>query len=294
MLEAVGQLIQLMRPKQYIKNVAIFIGAGASGLLFQSKNIFTLALAVLSFSLLSSAVYILNDLRDVESDRLHPKKKFRALASGLVSPNSAKLLLVLLLLVSFTQSLFTSREIFLCLITYFALNVFYSLGGKNIVVLELLIVASGFVLRGLVGIYAVGAAPSMWFNLLAMFASLLLVSGKRLAEKNNLGVQSYRASVLKYNLEFLVSIKTVSITGLLMTYFLMVESKIQNVESSYYSLIMQLSLLPYIYCVLALSYFMASSDIEEPHTIFIKFKPLFVGGTLWFILYGFALYGFHA
>jgi decaprenyl-phosphate phosphoribosyltransferase len=291
MRQATAQLFKLMRPKQYLKNVAIFIGAGASGLLARSENLVNLFFAVCAFSALSSAVYILNDLQDLEFDRQHPRKKFRVLASGLVSQNSARFLMVLLLIVAFFNSFFTPPEIFYCLFTYFVLNVFYSLGGKNIVVLELLIVASGFVLRGLVGVYAVGADPSMWFNLLAMFASLLLVSGKRLAEKNNKEVEINRVTVQQYTLEFLVSIRTVSVAGLLMTYFLMVENKIQVTDIPHYSVVMQLSLLPYIYCVLSLSYFMSRSDLEEPDTILVEFRPLIVGGLLWMILYGFALYG---
>jgi decaprenyl-phosphate phosphoribosyltransferase len=233
----------------------------------------------------------LNDLQDLEFDRQHPRKKSRALASGSVSRNSARFLMVLLLIVAFLIAFFTPLEILYCLLTYFCLNVFYSLGGKNVVVLELLIVASGFVLRGLVGVYAVGADPSMWFNLLAMFASLLLVSGKRLAEKNNEKIEINRVTVQQYTLEFLVSIRTVSVAGLLMTYFLMVENKIQDTDIPQYSVVMQLSLLPYIYCVLALSYFMSRSDLEEPDTILVKFKPLMVGGLLWLTLYGFAIYG---
>jgi decaprenyl-phosphate phosphoribosyltransferase len=291
MRQVTAQLFQLMRPRQYLKNVAIFIGAGASGRLAQTENLVNLFFALCAFSALSSAVYILNDLQDLEFDRQHPRKKFRVLASGSVSQNSARFLMVLLLIVAFLNTFFTPPEIFYCLLTYFVLNVFYSLGGKNIVVLELLIVASGFVLRGLVGVYAVGADPSMWFNLLAMFASLLLVSGKRLAEKNNKEVEINRVTVQQYTQEFLVSIRTVSVAGLLMTYFLMVENKIQDIDIPEYSVMMQLSLLPFIYCVLALNYFMSRSDLEEPDTILAEFKPLIAGGLLWLILYGFAIYG---
>ena len=291
MRQATVQLFQLMRPKQYLKNIAIVIGAGASGLLAQTENLINLFFAVCAFSALSSAVYILNDLQDLEFDRQHPRKKSRALASGSVSQNSARFLMVLLLIAAFFIAFFTPLQILYCLLTYLFLNIFYSLGGKNVVVLELLIVASGFVLRGLVGVYAVGAVPSMWFNLLAMFASLLLVSGKRLAEKNNEEVEINRVTVQQYTLEFLVSIRTVSVAGLLMTYFLMVENKIQGTDVPQYSVVMQLSLLPYIYCVLALSYFMSRSDLEEPDTILVKFKPLMVGGLLWLVLYGFAIYG---
>lgn len=294
MSKTLGHLFKLLRPRQYLKNVAIVIGAGASGLIFEGKNIQNLFLGILSFSILSSAIYVLNDLKDIGSDRQHPSKSSRPLASGSVTVNSGRWLFVSLLFLSLLTFVFNTRNVSICLLVYFSINIFYSLGGKNIVVLELLLVASGFVLRGLVGVYCVGAEPSMWFNLLAMFASLFLISGKRLAEKNNLalGTEQVRPSVKKYSREYLMSIRTVSVSGLLMTYFLMIEDKTQNLVASSYSLLMQFSLLPFIYCVLSMSYFTSISDIEEPHTIILQFKPLFIGGLIWLTLYGFAIYGF--
>jgi decaprenyl-phosphate phosphoribosyltransferase len=282
-----------MRPEQYVKGVAILIGAAASGLLFKPGNPSSLALTFVVFSLTSSAVYILNDLRDIEADRMHPRKMYRPLASGQVSKLSGLILSFSLLFVSVGFGSILRDGVKICLVTYVLINVFYSLGGKNLVVLELLIVASGFVLRGLAGVYSVGAEPSMWFNLLALFASLLLVSGKRLAEKNNsaLGISSTRLSVQRYSAEYLISLRTVSISGLLMTYFLMIESKIQGVDAQVYAYWLQASLLPFIFCVLSLGYFLSDSDMEEPHTLLLKYKSLFFGGLTWVVLYGYAIYG---
>jgi decaprenyl-phosphate phosphoribosyltransferase len=293
MLLRILPLLRLMRPEQYVKGVAIIVGAAASGLMFEPGNQQRLLLAIVSFSLCSSLVYIVNDLQDVATDRMHPKKKFRPLASGKVSKSTALTMCLILLTLTALLATRLDLKIQYCLLIYIIINIFYSFIGKHLVVLELLIVASGFVLRGLVGVYSVGAEPSMWFNLLAMFASLLLVSGKRLAEKNNANIRTSdtRSSVQQYSLEYLTSLRTVSISGLLMTYFLMIENKIQLSNAPNYSFILQVSLLPYIFCVLALGFFLSGSDLEEPHSIFFKFKPLLIGAIVWACTYGYAIYG---
>jgi decaprenyl-phosphate phosphoribosyltransferase len=286
-------LVKLMRPEQWIKGVAILIGAAASGLLFENGNILSLFLTFLVFSLCSSAVYIMNDFRDIVADQKHPKKKYRPMACGAVSKISGLMLCGLLIILSTLVGAGLDQSIKLCILVYVLMNVFYSFVGKHLVVLELLIVASGFILRGLAGVYSVGAEPSMWFNLLAMFASLLLVSGKRLAEKNISSFKNLaaRSTVQRYSFEYLTSLRTVSISGLLMTYFLMVESKVQINNESIYTFWLQVSLIPYIYCVLSLALFLSESDLEEPHTVLFRFKPLFFGGVIWATIYAYAIYG---
>ena len=154
------------------------------------------------FCFISSAVYVLNDIRDVEKDRLHSKKKNRPIASGRVSVGSAYLLLVICLIFSLAVSIAAFNvESTVCLVIYFALNVGYSMGLKNYPIVDVVILASGFVIRVIFGGFLIGIPISKWLYLVVVTGSLYMGLGKR---RNEYKQQSNTREVLKfYNESFL-------------------------------------------------------------------------------------------
>ena len=193
-----------MRPKHYLKNVLIFLPLLFSGLLFDGDSIIRTGLAFIAFSFVASAVYIINDLKDRELDRLHPKKKYRPIASGDVSPATAiaSVITLLVLAVGF-QYLANFSVIGLGLLAFYLLiNVFYSFGLKNIPIVDVSILSLGFVVRVFYGGDAVGVEVSNWLYLAVLAFSFYLSLGKRRNEIKGHGASTRKVNRF-YSQEFL-------------------------------------------------------------------------------------------
>ena len=175
-------LLKLLRPHQYIKNTFVL-----AGVLFSRQwDIYTLlqaAWAFCAFSLSASAVYILNDLSDIEADRAHPKKRYRPLPSGKVSITVARKLAIILFLATFIPTLLLKDWILVSImLTYIVMNIAYSLCLKHIVLLDVFVISMGFMLRLLAGTWGIGIAPSEWLLLCGMMLTLFLGFCKRTSE----------------------------------------------------------------------------------------------------------------
>ena len=175
-------LLKLLRPHQYIKNTFVL-----AGVLFSRQwDIYTLlqaAWAFCAFSLSASAVYILNDLSDIEADRAHPKKRYRPLPSGKVSITTARKLAIILFLAAFIPTfLFNDWILVSILLAYIVMNIAYSLRLKHIVLLDVFVISMGFMLRLLAGTWGIGIAPSEWLLLCGMMLTLFLGFCKRTSE----------------------------------------------------------------------------------------------------------------
>ena len=182
MMKKIKYLLKLLRPHQYIKNTFVL-----AGVLFSRQwDIYTLlqaAWAFCAFSLSASAVYILNDLSDIEADRAHPKKRYRPLPSGKVSITAARKLAIILFLVTFIPTLLLKDWILVSiLLTYIVMNIAYSLCLKHIVLLDVFVISMGFMLRLLAGTWGIGIAPSEWLLLCGMMLTLFLGFCKRTSE----------------------------------------------------------------------------------------------------------------
>ncbi len=201
------QLAKLARPSHWIKNVLIFAAvffarkAGDPVFLGDTLQMFV------AFSLGASAIYVLNDLHDVEQDRLHPVKKNRPIASGHVREKVAWVFFVTLAFVSGVLAYNLSEGAFLTLFFYLIVNMFYSFGLKHIPVVELVLVPVSYVLRVLAGAVVVGVPLSSWIILCTFFGSLFIISGKRMAEFR----RDVRRRVLdSYTKDFLNALVTLS------------------------------------------------------------------------------------
>lgn len=196
--------IKMMRPKHYIKNFLIFLPLLFSGQIFNTEKLFTAILGFICFSFIASTIYIINDIKDKDKDAKHNKKSKRPIASGQISVRNAWITAIVLIIISIIISIvgkFSYVSISL-LILYFVLNICYSFGAKNIPIVDICILVSGFFLRLLLGASLVNISVSNWLYLTVISISFYLGLGKRRNEmmKN----KSNTRNVLKYyNKDFL-------------------------------------------------------------------------------------------
>lgn len=198
----IKQYIKLLRVKHYIKNLLVFVPLFFSGKLYDMERLKYGFFGFIVFSLISSAVYILNDYKDIEKDRKHPVKKDRPLASGYISKRVG-LFIMLLCIISAVAVCILINDVpsAICVATYFVLNIGYSLGLKNIPIIDVAILASGFVLRVFFGGFVTHIEISEWLYLVVITGSLYMGLGKR---RNELKRQTDTRDVLKkYNMPFL-------------------------------------------------------------------------------------------
>lgn len=177
----------LLRPRQWTKNLLLFAALVFARKLFEPQALLSAVLAFVSFCMVSSSGYALNDVLDVERDRMHPGKRLRPVASGALSPTAALATSVVLGVSGLTLAFTVQPWFGASALLYVALSQFYSIAGKNIVVLDILLVASGFVIRALGGAVAIEVPASSWFVACTLFLSVFLALCKRKAELTSLG-----------------------------------------------------------------------------------------------------------
>jgi decaprenyl-phosphate phosphoribosyltransferase len=196
--------VRAMRPKQWVKNVLVAAAPLAAGQLFNPAVIINVGLAFVCFCLVSATTYLINDVRDVEEDRLHPRKRFRPIAAGEVKPTVALALAGVTGLVGLALGFWVSVGLGITLVVYVVLQIFYSAFLKHLPVVDLAMVASGFLLRAIAGGVATGIPLSQWFLLVAAFGSFFMVAGKRYSEMKAIGGEAgTRRSLTRYSESYL-------------------------------------------------------------------------------------------
>jgi len=197
--------IKLMRPNHWVKNLFLFLPLLFGLQVFTFERLLIAILSFLSFCFAASSMYVFNDIMDLENDRFHPVKKYRPLTSGKIGVNSAYIVSILLAAISLLFGLFSNLKFILVVATYIAINVLYSVYLKNIVILDVFIIALGFVLRIVAGSVATDVYMSKWILLCGFTLSLFLGFTKRRAEIVELGENfvSHRAVLYHYNPYFL-------------------------------------------------------------------------------------------
>lgn len=220
-IKALGQLI---RPKQWVKNSFVLVGMVFSHRWGQSVFLMKAFMAVLAFCFVSSAVYVLNDFLDRERDRWHPEKCHRPLASGTVSLKAAGILFLSSLILGLFLGIKISNAALGILLLYVIQNMAYSLGLKQVVMLDVLLIAFGFMLRILMGTWGVGIPPSKWLLLSGLTLALFMGFGKRWAELNELvtGAADHRPVLKNYSLKLLKLLLGITAGSVILTYTLYV------------------------------------------------------------------------
>lgn len=200
MVKLLWGILKTSRPRQWVKNFAVFAALIFSGTLLDPVNQLRSTQAFLLFCIFSSATYFLNDIFDIERDKLHPFKKKRPIASGLIPVPLAVALALLLIIAGLPFAYKLSPAFFFAAITYLILQLFYSSYLKQVILIDVLVIAAGFVLRVYGGVWAIDAHLNVWFLLSVSSFALFLAIGKRRSERTLLEGQAsqHRETLLHY------------------------------------------------------------------------------------------------
>ncbi len=217
-------LLQTMRPRQWTKNGFVFVALLFDRQLFEPQSVLRTILAFILLCLMSSAVYIMNDLVDIEADRQHPRKRFRPLPSGRLNPTVAAVAAIVLALGSLLAG-FNLTPIFgLILLAYLVSQIAYSVWLKNVVLIDVTIVATGFILRIAAGVAVISPVErfSPWLYIFGGFLALFMALGKRRHELVLLGEEAgnHRAILQEYNLQLLDKLIGIVTTSAVVAYSL--------------------------------------------------------------------------
>jgi len=218
-------VLRLLRPRQWIKNLLLFAALVFARQLFEPRAVGLACLAFVAFCLASSSVYVLNDLVDVERDRHHPEKRSRPLAAGEVLPRKAALLAALLTAAALAVAFWIGRGFGAALLVYLGTSHFYSLAGKHVVVLDVMLVAAGFVLRAIAGALAIHVPYSDWFVLCTLFLAMFIAFSKRRAELVAVGNGAARSRpvLALYSEDSLAAFTAASMAAAVISYSLYVQ-----------------------------------------------------------------------
>ena len=224
--------LKLLRVEQWVKNLFVFIPLFFSGKIFETTQLFETIFSFIIFSFTASSIYIINDYSDIESDRVHPEKCRRPLASGEISVGRAKLVLVGLV-ISTIGLIISLSDVFgynvlkfgAVISSYFVMNLVYTFRLKHIAIVDISIIAVGFVLRVLAGGYATGIVVSQWAIILTFVLALVLAVGKRRGELVNTQLLGNTRKALDgYNIQFADIVLSISVTLAIVSYIMFVIS----------------------------------------------------------------------
>lgn len=273
--------VAALRPRQWVKNVFVLAPLVFAGRLLDAHASSVALAAFACFCALSSAVYLMNDVRDREADRLHPVKRRRAIASGEISPSTASAASVVLAVVALLASFRIAPEFGRVAAAYFVLNLAYSFGLKRVVILDVMIVATGFLLRAWAGALAVDVAMSHWLVLCTGLLALFLGFVKRrqeLAALDNGG--STRAILREYSLPFLDQMIGIVTGATVVAYSLYAFSP--EVAQKLGTQHMGLTIPFVLYGIFRYLYLVhQKGEGENPTALVLSDRPLLAGVLLW-------------
>ena len=282
-------LVKLARPKQWAKNVLVFAAPGAAGVLDNRRACSSRSSPSWPSAWLRPAP-ITSTTRDVEADRLHPKKRHRPIASGVVPVNLAYVLGALLLILSVAVAFAVTTALAATIVGYVVLTTTYSNLLKQIAVVDMVAVAAGFVLRAVAGAAATGVPISDWFFIVTSFGSLFMVSGKRGAEAQEMGdgASGFRAVLGAYTPSYTAYVRSVTSGAVLMAYCLWSFEKAN--ESAAGIPWYQLSILPFVMAVLRYALVLDQGRGSAPEEIVLGDRALQVIGVIWAVVFAIGVY----
>ncbi|NOX58721.1 MAG: decaprenyl-phosphate phosphoribosyltransferase [Planctomycetes bacterium] len=274
---------RLMRPSQWIKNIVVLAGPAFSLHLFDIR----VPIVFAAFCLIASASYVLNDLADCEADKVHPVKKNRPLASGVVSPNGAAVLSLVLLILAIVISHFWLRAmVTYILLSYFVLILAYSFLLKKHPIIDVIIIAVGFVLRAVAGAEAVAVLVSPWLIACTFTLCMFLGFGKRRCElailTNKADAEAHRPTLLRYTPELLNHLISVSAGIAIMTFLLYTMDFNPRIPHPPFAKELLLYTLPLVaYALFRYAMLIETGRFSGPMQIVQKDMPLLVTGLIW-------------
>jgi decaprenyl-phosphate phosphoribosyltransferase len=278
-------LVREARPKQWLKNLLVFLAPGAAGVLGEWPSLWRTVVVFLSMSAAASGTYFLNDVVDVDADRRHPSKCRRPVAAGGISLSRARAMSAMLMTAALVLAALTGRwETVTVVAAYLAVTVGYSVALKRIAIVDLLTVAAGFVLRAVAGAVAVAVPLSAWSLLCVSFGSLFIVAGKRYAELLEFGDNAIvmRASLDAYTVAFLRRVLAIAAAGTAVTYCLWVFAK--TGAAAHEPPLYQLSAVPVAVALLRYRTMVETGSGGAPEDVVLADRPLAVLGAIWIAL----------
>jgi decaprenyl-phosphate phosphoribosyltransferase len=302
-------MVRLARPAQWAKSIFVLIGPlyGLRDLMASGRDwkdvLLQALLAAGVFALASSACYVFNDLRDIDRDKVHPRKKLRPLASGAISPGGGAWFMVVLLWsaagLAVALDAQTRAITVMMVLLYVANTTIYSATLKNRVIADVISLSLGFVIRVLGGCFAVGISPSTWLLNCTLFLAMFLAFGKRLGERRTAEAEGYDASEArgvqaKYTDNLLRMTVVVTAVAALLTYAGYVQSR----ETAYaFSALgvpggfnwLWLTLLPALYALLRSMVLIERGEYDDPTEMFVKDAALRIAAAAFFVISGLVL-----
>ena len=287
-------LVAAMRPRQWLKNVLVFAAPLAAGSLFEPDVLVPSLVAFVAFCLMSSATYLINDVRDVESDRAHPTKRARPIAAGQLAPGAAIAAAAALAVTALGLALWVNVGLFGVLLAYAVFTLSYSLFLKHEPVIELALLSMGFLLRAIAGGVAAELPISRWFLIVAGFGSLFMAAGKRFSELEqsiraaNGSVEHTRRSLAGYTPGYLRFVwgtaAAVTITAYCLWAF-----EVGLAESTFPWA--EWSVLPFVLAILRYSVDVDRGEAEAPEDVVLHDRALLAMGAVWLVLFGLGALG---
>jgi decaprenyl-phosphate phosphoribosyltransferase len=286
-------LFKTMRVKQWTKNVLVFAAPGAAGVLTHGGPLGRSVAAFALFCGVSSGTYFLNDAMDAEADRSHPVKRNRPVAAGAVGVGTAFACAAALMAVSVGLGYVLRPQLALVLGVYAALQVGYSVYLKHLPVYDLASVAGGFLLRAIAGAVAVPVAVSEWFLIVTTFGSLLMVTGKRLAEHAELGEGrgGHRQTLDAYTTTYLRIVLAIAATGTVVGYSLWAFGLQAVAVHHHDGIFFQLSIAPVLLALLHFTMMIDSGRGARPEELVLRDRQLQLLGVIWAVLFALGVYG---
>src|SRR4051794_39596313 len=282
--------VRTARPKQWTKNVLVFAAPAAAGVLDQRDAVIQTLVAFVAFCLAASGTYFFNDALDAHADRLHPTKQFRPVAAGHLSERLAKVVALILVLLAILVALpVQDGELALVVAGYILLTMSYSAWLKHEPVIDLGVVAAGFVIRAIAGGVATGVDISDWFLIVAGGASLFMVTGKRYAEQIELGDASgaHRATLTAYSRGYLSYVRAVASSVTIMAYCLWAfESATKTGTQAWF----EISIVPFVLAILRYAHVIEQGRGGAPEDIIFSDRVLQVLGLLWAVTFAIGVY----
>ena len=285
-----GDLVLTARPRQWVKNVLVLAAPGAAGVLLEPGAVLRSIAAVVVFCIASAGCYFLNDTLDIEADRLHPDKRFRPVPAGRISVVHARTAAAVLMAGSIPLAALVRPGLAAVVAAYLALTVAYSVRLKHEPVLDVGAVAAGFMLRAVAGGVANDVAVSPWFLVVTSFGSLLMVSGKRYAERLALGDDAgrHRATLWRYSLTYLRHLRWIASSVAIVGYCLWVFGTAYRTGLP--GALIELSAGPFSLAILRYGLVVDAGGGGAPEEVVLGDRPLQLLGLAWVACYGLGVY----
>ena len=288
--------LKLIRVEQWVKNLFVFAPLFFSGNITNAHLFYESIFAFFVFSFTASSIYILNDYFDIEADKKHPEKKHRPLASGAISKTQARVLFVLLILL-IISSLFLGGQIFhnnfwkfgVIIAFYFVINVFYTFKLKQVAIVDICIIATGFVLRVIAGGYVTGIAVTNWAVLLTFVLALVLAIGKRRGELINAQISGKTRKALDgYNVQFADIALSISCTLAIVCYLMFTLSP--EVQAKFHPRVFYTVIFVVFAFLRYLQQTLVYNKTESPTKIVYKDRYIQITIVLWVIVFLLQIY----